>query len=516
MTPEKIALSHWDWFVVMLYALGMLLVGHYFSRRNKCADDYMLGGRSMTSWRVGLSLFATLFSAVSYLSMPGEMVKNGPMYWTMLAALPFVYLIVAIFFIPYIMKLQISSAYELLEKRLGRKNRLLASILFLLMRFVWMSVIIYMCATKVIVPIMGWSENTALWVSVAMGVVTIIYTSAGGLRGVVLTDVVQTFILFGGSIFAIALIARQLGGFSAIIPDQWPDHWADWVFFDTHARISFLTVFIAIFGWHVCTAGSDQMAIQRYLATRNTREARRMYLSSLLSNIAVFFLLALLGLAILAFYDKNPAALPPGRTLIESADLLFPRFIVIGLPAGFSGLVLSGLLAAAMSSLSSGINSSCLVIIKDFILPYRQQECSETAEVRLGKIISAAIGIVIVLLSLVIGNIRGNLLELTYKTINLLVAPLFVPFFMAMFIRRAQSTAVFIGTIVGVLAAAAISFSQELLNLTISFLWIIPGSFLAGALSSWLLSLIPFFLKNHRKADGRTHHSKIQTKFDKK
>lgn len=496
MTTERIALQAWDWVVLIVYFTAMLAIGFYFSRRNKNTDDYMLGGRKMTSWRVGLSFFATMFSTVSYLSMPGEMVKNGPMMWSFLAAFPFIYLVVAIFFIPYIMKLKISSAYELLELRLGLKNRLLASIYFLIMRLVWMAVIIYMMADKVIVPIMGWPVETARWISLIMGVITITYTSFGGLRSVVLTDVVQTFVLFGGSILAILIISSDLGGPSAIIPAHWPEHWQDWVFFDTQTRVSFLTASLSMFGWHVCTAGSDQMAIQRYLATRDTKAAQRMYLSHIISNILVFVLLAILGLSVMAFYQKNSSLIPSGHTLTSAADQLFPHFIVAGLPVGLSGFVLAALFAAAMSSLSSGINSSCLVIIKDFVLVFRHQPMDERKQVTLAKWISVLIGLVVVLTSLGIGCIKGNLLEMTYKTINLLTAPLFVPFFMAMFVPRAKPTAVFIGTLFSGATAALISYSQELFSVTISFLWIIPGSFIAGIAACWLLSV--FCFKNEK------------------
>ncbi len=451
----------------------------------------MLGGRNMKFWKVGLSLFATMFSAVTYLSLPGEMIKHGPMIWSMLVSLPFVYLLVAYFFIPFIMKLKITSAYELLETKLDIKNRLLAATFFIVMRFIWMAVIIYMVSEKVIVPIMGWPEDTALAVSIIMGMVTVIYTSFGGLRSVVLTDIVQTFILFCGTILAIILITKQVGGVSGIFPSEWPEHWAGWVFFDTKVRVSFLTAFIATFGWHVCTAGSDQMAIQRYLATRDTKAARKMYLSSIISNLLVFCLLAILGLALYAYFNKNPQSLMNGQSVIDGADLLFPRFIVIGLPAGFSGLVLAGLLAASMSSLSSGINSSALAIINDFILRFRKDPITETNQVKLAKIISFGIGVIIVLLSLFISNVEGNLLELTYKTVNLLVAPLFVPFFMAMFVRWAKPTATFLGTLISGISATLISYSQEIFAAGISFLWIIPASFAVGVSISIVLSLLP-------------------------
>jgi len=479
-----------DWMVVAIYAMGMLIIGVHFKRKTKTTDDYMLGGRKMKPWNIGLSLFATLFSAITYLAMPGEMVKHGPMMWSKIASLPFVYAVVGWFLIPHIMKLRVSSAYELLEVRLGVKIRTLASVFFLLMRLIWMAVIIYMVADKVIVPIMGWSEDTAIWVSVVLGLFTIVYTSLGGLRGVVLTDVIQSFILFGGTILAIIIITNHFGSFSAMIPTQWPEHWAEWQFFDVNARVSFMTMNIAVFGMYVCTAGSDQMSIQRYLATRDAKAARKAFLTSLIANGIVYVMLAVLGIALMAYYQAHPELIMKGKTLASAADSLLPHFIIHGFPIGISGLVFSGLLAAAMSSLSSGINSSSLVVINDFIVRFKKQELSQETQIKWARIISLAIGVTIILLSLVMDNVSGNLIEITFKTVNLLVAPLFVPFFMAMFVSRSTENAVLIGTITSALTATFISFSSELFGLVISFLWILPGSFAVGVLVSYLLSLL--------------------------
>ncbi len=492
MNANDHSLTQLDWIVIIGYGIGMLAIGFYYFRKNKNVDDYMLGGRGMKSWKVGLSLFATMFSAITYLSLPGELIKHGPMIFLMLTAVPFVYVVVAYFFIPFFMKMKVSSAYELLESRLGLKNRILAAIYFLIMRLLWMSVILYMVAEKIIIPIMGWSEQTALLLSIVMGLVTITYTSIGGLRGVVLTDVIQSFILFFGTILAIVIIVSHLGSMSAIVPKVWPDHWAGWVFYDTHVRVSLVTAFVSTFSWFVFTAGSDQMSIQRCLATKDVKAARRMYLSNLVVDTLVQLLLLVLGFCLYAYVKLNPAFLPVGTSIVDHADTLFPRFIAHGFPAGISGLVLAGLLAAAMSSLSSGINSSSMSIVNDFILRLRNQTMSEAKKVKLSTAISFLIGVVTVMLSLIIGNIRGNLLELTFKTVNLLVAPLFVPFFMAMFIPFAKPNATFIGTALSGIAAVLISFSQELYSVNISFLWIMPVSFLVGATISVLLSLLPF------------------------
>jgi solute:Na+ symporter, SSS family len=478
-----------DWAVMVFYGLGMLAVGWYFSRKNKNSEDYLLGGRKMGTWPIGISLFATLFSVLTYLFQPGEMIKYGPMFWCYLFAFPMIYVVVGWYLIPAIMKLKILSAYELLEVRFGISVRLLGSFLFLILRFIWMSLIIFMIAQKVIMPIMGWSENAALWISLVIGLITVIYTSIGGLRGVVLTDIVQTVILFFGTILSIILISKSLGSVTAFIPSEWPNHWDDWIFFSTKARISFLTVVISTFCWYVFTAGSDQMAVQRYLATKNVKSARGSYLISLIADAVVFIFLAILGLSLLAYFQAHPELLSTGKTIIDEADVLFPRFIVTTLPRGFSGLVIAGLLAAAMSSLSSGVNSSCLVITKDFISRFSKKMVLKIDEVKLVKIISFCVGIIVVLLSLVVGKVKGNLLEVTYKTVNLLTAPLFVPFFLAIFVRKATTFAAFTGTVFSVMIAMFVSFSEELFGLNISFLWMMPSAFVGGVLMSIIISL---------------------------
>ncbi len=489
-----------DWAVMVIYAVGMLLVGAYFSRKAKTSEDYMLGGRTMKSWMVGLSLFASLFSSISYLSVPGEVIRFGPALYLGVAIFPLVHLAVGYLLIPAIMKEKVSSAYELLELKLGPSLRVLASTGFMVLRIAWMSVIIFMCAQKIIVPIMGWAENpeAAFWVSVAMGVVTVIYTSLGGLRAVVFTDVVQTFILLGAAMFTIVLIGARLGFSSFIpeIPQGIPETWVKWKWFAPGERASFITACMGMFIWYFCTAGSDQMAIQRYLSTRNEKSARSGYKTSLICNFVVELFLISVGLGLLAYFRANPGQILGGSTIAKTADKLFPHFIVIGLPVGLTGLALAGLLAAAMSSLSSGVNSACLVISRDFVDRYKKNPISEHAKVTLAKLISVAIGVVIVALSLVFRHIRGNLTELVFKTCNLLTAALFIPFSMALFVSWAKEWATFAGTLAATATAVLVGFSAEIFGgaFKIPFVWIMPSSFVVGIVLSLFFSVLGIYL----------------------
>ncbi len=482
-----------DWAVIASYMLAMVLIGWYFSRQVSTADDYLLGGRKMKPWAVGLSLFATLLSTISYLSWPGEIVMHGPMFLCGLLAYPFIAGVVGWWLIPYFMKLNVTSAYEILELRLGLSVRLLGSIFFLSLRLLWMAVIIYATISKVLVPLMGLEQSATPWLCALLGVVTVLYTSLGGLRAVVFTDVIQTAILFGGAILAMLVITKEMGGFTAWWPTQWAPNWQQPTLgYDPSVRVTLVGAFISTFTWFVCTSGSDQMAIQRYLATRDIRAARRMFNISLLTSGAVQLFLALLGLALLAYFRDHRYMLADGQTIASHADQLFPQFIVTGLPAGISGLVVAGLLAAAMSSLSSGLNSSCSVVAVDFSDRFRNSPTDGKNQVRQARFISAAIGAIVVLMSTYVGVVQGNMLEIAHKVVNLLVAPLFGLFFMALFVRWATALGTIIGAIAGLLVACAINYWKELTGTPgISFLWSMPLSLVAQIGVGMIASLLP-------------------------
>jgi len=478
-----------DWWVIVLYALGMIAVGVYYSGRARTRDDYLLGGRSMRPWAVGLSLFATLLSTITYLAIPGEMIKHGPMIISSILILPLVGVVVGWGLIPYFMRLPVTTAYEILEGRLGVSVRMLGSVFFLSLRLLWMAVIIYATTSKVLVPLLGLGEGAAPWVCAVLGLVTVVYTSMGGLRAVVFTDVVQTFILFAGALLAVALITVRLGGVDAWWPHAWDPTWdPPKVWFDPKARITVAGVCLSTFVWYICTAGSDQMAIQRYLATRDARSARRMYFTSLGANAAVTTFLAVLGFALFAYFRAAPHLIPDGHTVSTYADRLFTRFIVSGLPPGASGLVIAGLLAAAMSSLSSGVNSSSSVVTVDFVERFRRRAEREVDHVRLARWVSWFVGLVVVALSAVVQFVPGNLLEVTYKVVNLLVAPLFVLFFMALFVPWATTIGTWAGAGAATAAAIGIAFFRWF---GLSFIWIMPGALATGAVVGTLVSLVP-------------------------
>lgn len=487
------ALAPLDWAVIGLYALGMLGVGWYYSRRTATTEDYLLGGRKMNPLNVGLSLFATLLSTITYLAFPGEMIRYGPMVLAMIVAYPFVAIVVGWLMIPFYMRLRVTSANEILEMRLGLGVRMLGAVFFLSLRLLWMAVIIYATTDKVLVPLLGLDSSATPWLCAVLGVITVTYTSMGGLRAVVVTDVVQTLILLGGAVLTVVLVTVFLGGVGNWWPSEWPAHWPEPKLYDPSERISFFAIVLATFTWWSCTSGSDQMAIQRYLATRDVKAARTVLVTTLGVNVLINCLLTLVGLALLAYFRLNPHLLPDGQTILGNADRLFPQFIAMALPAGLSGLVVAGLLAAAMSSLSSGVNSSCSVITVDFLDRFRRSKENELDHVRLAKYVSVVVGALVVVLSAYVGVVQGNLLEVTYKVVNLITVPLFGLFFMAIFVPWAKGWATMVGAMAGLAVVIAINFWKELTGVAgpISFLWAMPLSFVTQTVVGAVLSLAP-------------------------
>jgi len=493
-----------DWLVIGVYFCGVLAVGFFFSRRVRTADEYLLGGRNMRPSSVGLSLFASLISIISYLSTPGEISHHGPGMLWYIAAMPIVFVVVGYLIIPYFMKLPVTSAYEILERRFGVQVRLMGSLIFLLIRLVWMSLIIYTLSDKVVVLIMGLPDWSTPYVCAAIGMITVIYTTMGGLRAVVFADVIQTFILFLGAILTVIVATARVGGLS-----WWPTHWRpNWdvqpVFsFDPHVRLTVVGTLVSALLWWICTAGADQMAIQRYLATRDAKAARRAFLVANVADCLVLLLLAVVGFAVLGFFETHHAVFAEfvrahpevfkhgGDIIKDNADKLFPTFIVKALPIGITGLIISALLSAAMSALSAGINSTSTVISVDLIERFRTVPSSDRRRVGQARVLSIVVGAVVVGIGTLIGKVPGNLYEVAGKTSNLFIAPLFGLFFMALFVPFATSLGTILGTVCGLGAAVLVGYWDVITGRPpLSFQWILPCSLIVNILAGCLWSLL--------------------------
>lgn len=497
-----------DWILIVVYCLSTIGLGWYMGARQTTAREYFVGRGNMSPTLVGISLFATLLSTISYLASPGEIIGKGPVALTGILGLPIVYVIVGYLFIPAIMRRRVTSAYELLEERLGLRVRLLGATMFIVLRVIWMSLLVYLAAKAVTVMI-GVDESWIPTIVVLTGFVAVIYTSLGGLRAVVITDLVQAILLLGGALLVIVVVTVELGDFSWF-PTSWQAHWDTQPLysFDPTTRVTFVGTILSVCLWHLCTAAGDQTSIQRFMATGDVNAARRAYAIHLGYGTVVLLVLAAVGLSLMGYFQQNVDQLPKGMELAREADQIFPHFIAFHLPAGVSGLVVAAMFAAAMSSIDSGVNSITAVVTTDFLERFDIQPATDRGRVWAARSLAFGIGAAVVLGSSVMGEVPGNIQAVTTKTNGLLVTPIFGLFFFALFVPFATPTGALMGTACGLVVAVLVAFSGPIFGFVevqsldaqgkeivkqfdpISFQWVSPASLIAnlvvGTLVSWV------------------------------
>ena len=509
-------LSVIDWMIIAVYACGTIGLGWYYSRQQCSTKEYFVGTGRMNPVLIGVSLFATLLSTISYLSMPGESLGKGPTYMLSLLAVPAVFGFVGFVLLPVYMKQRVTSAYELLETKLGPEIRTLGAVMFITLRLVWMSLLIYMTA-KAMTVMLGVNEDKIPLIAAVTGFVAVVYTSLGGLRAVVITDFLQTVLLFGGALLVLAMITLDLGGFGWV-PTQWNPTWDTQPFFSTDlsTRVTVVGTFLNYFFWYTCTLGGDQTSVQRFMATEDAGAARRALATQFAVGAIVAITLGFVGFALLGYYQAHPEQLPAELSLSEDADKVFPHFIAFQLPPGVAGLVVAAMFAAAMSSIDSGVNSITAVVLTDLSgrwhtknagpvseAPLQQpgdgnpyeppQTKTAGAQVSIARWMAFGIGAVVVVGSSFMGSIPGNITAVTTKTANLLTTPIFALFFFALFVPFASPRGVILGAICGTATAVLIAFSGPISGAEvdpISFQWIAPVSIAVNLVTGCIGSLL--------------------------
>lgn len=347
--------------VLLLYFGGMLLMGFYFMKRNENTNDFFKAGGRIPWWAAGISIFATTLSAITFLSIPAKTYATD---WRMLLFNICIILVVPVvirYFMPFFRRFNLDTAYQYLEHRFSRPVRWIASALFVIFMVSRIAIVLFLPALA-LNAVTGFNIYLSI---IVMGIVTIIYSTSGGMEAVVWGDVIQGFILIFGAIaafiFTITGIEGGLGEF-----------WSTSVNFHKFQTFDFRFDFSQPVFWVVLIGGvanslitytSDQSIIQRYMTTKNEKAtANSIWLNGILS-VPVTLLFFLIGTGLFAFYKASPE-----KMIINNAniDSVFTQFIVSEMPVGLAGLLVAAVFAAAMSTLSSNINSSAAVITADF------------------------------------------------------------------------------------------------------------------------------------------------------
>lgn len=477
-----------DYAIVLLYMVCMLGIGWSLSRKQVSLEDFFVGGHSMPWMATGLSLIATLMSTLSYLGTPGEMIKHGVAQFIGILALPFVFIVVWKLWVPFFMRLGLTSAYEYLEMRFGSRARLLGVVLYLYLRFLWMGAIIYSASlalaliTQDTAPaaiayltggLIRFSPESWFYVVLVLtGIVSTLYTVMGGIAAVIWTDVIQMIILLLGAVATLIVVAVETG--------TGPLTWWHEVTSESHSipplvswdlsdRNTIVWSLCGIFFWHICTHASDQVALQRYFSNPNVRAARKTALVGIGTDITMQILLGMVGASLLVYYLQRPGELPPGVTgPLDPAftDKIFPHFINHGLPVGVSGFVIAAIFAVAQSSIDSGINATTSVIMVDLVKKYSRKVRDEKDELQLAKVLTFVIGVIVTVMGLLLNFApkEYNLIDLQLKSFNCVLGPLGAMFMAGILLRHVGQTPVVIAGIVGAISGLLFGFMDILLT----------------------------------------------------
>ncbi|MBS0210126.1 MAG: hypothetical protein JSS27_14350 [Planctomycetes bacterium] len=460
-----VGLQTLDYVAVVGYLAITAFIVYWSSRKQDDTEDFFLGGRSMPWFAVGLSIMATLLSTNTYLGAPGEMIKYGPAYLIGYLAYPAVAFVVICFWIPFFMRLRMTSAYEYLERRFDHRARWLGGLLFLGLRLGWMSMVVYTASMAMVTmasePLGAFAQlfgasHPIYPVIAVIGLVASIYACVGGIRAVIWTDVLQALMLFGGVIVIIGYVMwdERTGvetWWTTISTHQEHAPQLRWFGADITERTTVLWALLAIFTWNVCTHCSDQVALQRYFSTTNLSAARNSFIVNIVSAAVIGLLLSTSGLALRYYYLEHAARLPAGLTPESGADQLMPFFYAYQLPAGFGGLILVSFLCDAMQTLGSGVNSIAAVITTNVSGRndgQRSNADTRASDLRSARFVTLATGAVTTVLAMFAANFAihsgKTIFDMLPRMFNMFLGPLASMFMIGMFFRRATGRVIVI------------------------------------------------------------------------
>ncbi|MCP2033534.1 SSS family solute:Na+ symporter [Planomicrobium sp. HSC-17F08] len=385
-----------DYVILFAYLLFILYIGIAVAKKEMKGKEFFKGDGSIPWWVTSVSLFATLLSPISFLSLAGNSYAGTWELWVAQLGL-FIAVPAAIyFFLPVYRKLNLDTAYEYLERRFDKRMRILGSLLFIVYQIGRMSIIMYLPAIA-LAAVTG--INTVV-IILFMGVIATIYSSFGGLKSVLWTDFIQGVVLIGGGIFALIVLLFSInGGLGEVLNVGMSDQkfFSDVAIFD--ANLVNNSLFIIFLGAGFSTLFSyisSQDMVQRYLSTDDLKEMNKMtYLNGFLSlgTATLFFLI---GTALYVFYLQKGGVLPTGKS-----DLIFANFIVSELPAGVSGLLIAGLFAAGQSTLSTGLNSVATSWTLD-IQKVLRKDMSDEKSTKMARTVSTVVGIFSIVFAIVL------------------------------------------------------------------------------------------------------------------
>jgi SSS family solute:Na+ symporter len=444
-----------DWLIIIVYLAAMVGLSFFLARGQKTARDYYLGGNKTAPLPIALSTMATQCSTNSLLGAPAfvAFAAGGGILWLQYElAVPFAMIILMAVIFPILRRLNLISLYAYLEKRFDRKTRIAISILFQFLRAFSTGVTVYGISLVLMVCL-----DLPFWAAVVLlGGITVLYDVLGGMRAVIWSDVIQVMVLFGAILVAVAIAVHLVGGFEEVLVRFDPRR-LQAVDFGHHGlgdgkTFAFWPMLVGGLFLYLSYYGCDQTQAQRELSTRSVDDTRQALFLDGMLRFPLVVSYCILGVCLGAYAIGQPdfvADLPLNENGTTNYNLAVPIFVLKNFPHGLIGLVMVGLVAAAMSSLDSTLNALSALSMQDLVGGFVKREFAPRTEILLSKILTVFWGLVCLTFSFYVGNVSQTIIESVNKIGSLINGPLLAVFLMGMLTRRINGQGAVCGLMVG-------------------------------------------------------------------
>ena len=452
-----------DWLIVGAYIGGTTLVGHRLKGRQHTTRDFFLGGRSLPWYAVTASTIATTISAVTFIGVPALVYAAGGNYVYLQLAIGGVIarILVARFLVPLYYEKEFYSPYDYMSDRLGPVIGRITAGLFFLGGILGQGVRVYATAL-VLELITGWSLTESI---VLIAAFSILWTWMGGIAAVIWTDFIQFFILIAGGIAALIFVTDALpGGFESLVSaGQAADKFRLFDFTtDPRVAFTFWAALIAMPFQNVAVYGTDHLFVQRLLCCRNQREAQKAVLWSTLGELVPVLMLTV-GVGLFVFYQYNPLGEAYADLVAERGDRIFPVFIISEIPTGLRGLLIAGILSAAISSLDSILAALSQISLTMFYRPFINPDADEPTLLRVSRVFVIVWGAVLALMAWQFSSSQLDLVNLAFSMTTYTWGPMLGLFLLSMVARRYRVSGVGTAVMISVLVVLLIN-EPEILN----------------------------------------------------
>lgn len=482
-----------DFIIFIVFTLGVVVFGCSFFKKGSSADEFTSAGHSIPGWVVGMSIFATYVSSISYIGYPGKAFASNWNAFVFSLSIPIASYFAAKYFVPFYRHSGSVSAYTFLEEKFGAWARLYASACYLLTQIARMGSILYLLAVPMYI-LMGWNLHIVI---IATSIGIIIYSMLGGLKAVIWADAIQGIILIGGAVLCLAILLFSMPegpmqAFDMAINSPEGNKFSLGAFTSDLTTSTFWVCLIYGVFINLQNYGIDQNYVQRYHAAKTDKDARFSALFGGYLFIPVSALFFLIGSALYSYYTAGVAPLP--AEMGNKPDYVFPYFIVNELPVGLRGLLIASIFAAGMSTVSTSVTSAATIVLTDYFKPFFKgtTDRHHLAVLRISSVVVGVQGIIVAIAMLSVESI----IDAWWTLSSIFSGGMLGLFLLGCIPQKINRTAALLGCICGVLVIAWISLAGiwNLPGLHLhEYLAIVLGTctiFLVGFLATYLFSTI--------------------------